>query len=74
MALNFARLGGGVPVWLELKCEGKIPCGSDVAGKLFLRTTETFFLRDEITQEYREVPSRLVESVRYVGDMRWGVK
>ena len=74
MALNFARLGGGVPVRLELKCEEKIPCGSDVAGKLFLRTTETFFLRDEITQEYREVPSRLVESVRYVGDMRWGVK
>lgn len=74
MALNFARLGGGVPIRLELNCEGKTPCASEVTGKLFLRTTESFLLRDEITQEYREVPSRLVESVRYVGVERWGTK
>jgi|GEM_PF-3942316 len=73
-ALNFARLGGGVPVRLELNCEGKARCDHEIDGKLFLRTTESFLIRDEKTLEYREVPSRLVESVRYFGAERWGTK
>lgn len=73
-ALNFARLGGGVPVRLELNCEGKARCDREIDGKLFLRTTESFLLRDDKTLEYREVPNRLVESVRYFGAERWGTK
>jgi hypothetical protein len=73
-ALLFARQGGGVDVRLEMNCDGKTPCDPLVVGKLFLRTTESFVVRDEKTQEVRESPSRLVESVRYLGEERWGTR
>lgn len=73
-ALNFSRQGGGVTVRLQMNCENKNPCQPMIAGGLFLRTTESFLLRDEGTQEFLEIPSRLVESVSYVGEERWGTK
>lgn len=74
LALNYARQGGGVQIRLDLSCENRSQCAPYVEGKLFLRTTDSFLLRDEKTLEYREIPSRLVESVRYGGEERWGAK
>lgn len=72
--LNFSRLGGGIEVRLQLNCENKTPCSPEIAGNLFLRTTESFLLQDAKTLEYREIPARLVDSVRYFGAERWGTK
>lgn len=73
-ALNFARQGGGIMVRLQINCDGKTTCEPEIFGSLFLRTTESFLLRDDRTQEFREVPSRLVDSVRYAGEERWGTR
>lgn len=73
-ALNFARLGGGVKVHLNMSCENEASCEPEIVGSLFLRTTEAYVLRDEKNQKFREIPSRLVEGVSYAGEERWGTK
>jgi hypothetical protein len=73
-ALHFARQGGGIQVELQLNCEKKTPCEPTTTGPLFLRTTDSFLLRNPKNQEFREIPSRLVESIKYSGEERWGTK
>lgn len=73
-ALLFARQGGGLPVKLFVNCKDVAPCAPEVTGQLFLRTTDYFFLRDPLTQQLKEIPSRAVESVSYSGEERWGTK
>ncbi len=73
-ALNFARQGGGIHIQLKMVCENYNNCSPEVSGNLFLRTTESFLMRDEKTQEIFEIPNRLVESIRYSGEERWGTK
>lgn len=73
-ALNFARQGGGVDVVLEINCHAKTPCAPQVKGALFLRTMDSFLLRDPITQQFQEISSRSVDSIRYGGEERWGTR
>ena len=73
-ALLFARQGGGLPVSLFFSCRDVAPCSPEISGHLFLRTTDSYFLRDPSTLQVREFPSRSVESVSYLGAERWGTK
>lgn len=73
-ALLFSRQGGGLPVKLAINCKDIAPCAPEISGQLFLRTSEYFFLRDPLSQELKEIPSKSIEGISYTSEERWGTK
>lgn len=73
-ALLFARQGGNLPINLKINCKDVSPCDADVAGELFLRTTDYYLLRNVATQTMREIPVQSVQGVSYAGEERWGTR